>query len=119
MTAHSADQIAHEERRYLQIFFILGILTAMEIGVIYMPVPHLAIAFSLVVMAATKAALVALYYMHLSNEKSTLMWIALTPAILCIFLLFMLMPDLSALTRVFAHRTPVAAEAHGGEHGGH
>jgi caa(3)-type oxidase subunit IV len=119
MTAHSADQIAHEERRYLQIFFILGILTATEIGVIYMPVPHLAIVLSLVVMAATKAALVALYYMHLSNEKTTLMWIALTPAILCVFLLFMLMPDLSALTRPFAHRTPVAPEAHAGEHGGH
>jgi cytochrome c oxidase subunit IV len=119
MTAHSADQIAHEERRYLQIFLVLGVLTAMEIAVIYMPVPHLAIAFSLVVMAATKAALVALYYMHLSNEKPTLMWIALTPAILCIFLLLMLMPDLSALTRLFAHRSVAAPSAQAAEHGGH
>jgi cytochrome c oxidase subunit 4 len=119
MSGHSADAIAREERRYFQIFFLLGILTALEIGVIYMPVPHHAIALALVVMAATKAALVALYYMHLSNEKTTLMWIALTPAILCVFLLLMLMPDLSALTRVFAHREVAPAAAAHVEHGEH
>jgi hypothetical protein len=62
-------------------------------------------------MAATKAALVALYYMHLANEKTTLMWIALTPAILCVFLLFMLTPDLGAITRLLTHASPAAPAA--------
>ena len=111
MANHSAEEIAHEERRYLQIFLILGILTVLEIGVIYLPIPHSVIAACLVIMAATKAALVALYYMHLSNEKRLLTWIALTPMILCVFLLLMLTPDLGALTRLVAHAPVVAAPA--------
>jgi cytochrome c oxidase subunit 4 len=110
MATHSPEELAHEERRYLQIFLILGILTALEIGVIYMPIPHLAIAACLIIMAATKAALVALYYMHLSNERATLTWIALTPAILCVFLVLMLTPDLGAITRLLTKAPPAAAE---------
>lgn len=111
MTTHTPEEIAHEERRYLQIFLILGVLTALEIGVIYTPIPHVAIVTCLVLMAATKAALVALYYMHLANERTMLTWIALTPAILCVFLLFMLTPDLGALTRMLTHAAPTAPHA--------
>ena len=109
MTVHSAVEIAQEERRYLQIFLVLGVLTMFEIAVIYMPIARLAIAVSLVLLASTKASLVALYYMHLANEKTTLMWIALTPAILCVFLLFMLTPDLGAFTRILTHAAVAAA----------
>jgi cytochrome c oxidase subunit 4 len=112
MATHTPEDLAHEERRYLQIFVLLGVLTLFEIGVIYLPIPHIAIAAMLVVMAATKAALVALYYMHLANEKSTLTWIALTPAILCVFLLLMLTPDLGALTRLLTHAPPAAPTEH-------
>jgi len=112
MATHSAEELAHEERRYLQIFLILGILTVLEVGVIYMPIPHFVIATSLIILAATKAALVALYYMHLANEKTLLTWIALTPAILCVFLLFMLTPDLGALTRLITHAVAAAPAGH-------
>ena len=112
MATHTAEEIAHEERRYLQIFLILGILTALEIAVIYMPIPHIAVVGSLILLAATKAALVALYYMHLANEKTLLTWIALTPAILCIFLLFMLTPDLGALTRIITHAVAAPPTGH-------
>jgi cytochrome c oxidase subunit 4 len=112
MATHSPEHLAHEERRYLQIFLLLGILTVLEIGVIYLPIPHLAIVAGLVIMAATKAALVALYYMHLADERPMLTWIALTPAILCVFLLFMLTPDLGALTRLLTHAPAAAPTAH-------
>jgi caa(3)-type oxidase subunit IV len=112
MSTHSPEALAHEERRYLQVFLILGILTVLEIGVIYMPIPHFVIAVCLVIFAATKAAMVALYYMHLSSEKATLTWIALTPAILCVFLLLMLTPDLGALTRLVAHAVVAAPAGH-------
>ena len=115
MTAHSADQLAAEERRYLQVFAWLAILTALEIAVIYMPIPHLAIGLMLCVLAATKAALVALFYMHLAYEKRTLAYIALTPAILCVFLVFMLLPDLGAVTRALTHAVATATAA-GGHH---
>jgi len=107
--AHTPEQLAHEQRRYLQVFFWLALLTAVELGVIYMPIPHLAIGLMLVVLAATKAALVALFYMHLAFEKRTLAYIALTPALLCVLLVFALLPDLGGITRALTHASPVAA----------
>jgi len=106
MAVHTAEQLAHEQRRYLQVFAWLAVLTALEIGIIYAPIPHAAIVGMLILLAGTKAAMVALYYMHLTAEKSTLMYIALTPAILCVWLLFMLMPDLGGITRALTHTTP-------------
>ncbi len=112
MATHSAEQLKQEERRYLQVFAWLAVLTALEIGVIYAPIPHLAIGLMLVILAATKAALVALFYMHLAFEKRTLTYIALTPAVLCVLLLFALLPDLGGITRALTHSAPPAAEAH-------
>ena len=112
MATHSPEALKQEERRYLQVFAWLAALTALEIGVIYLPIPHLAIGVMLVILAATKATLVALFYMHLAVERRTLTWIALTPAILCVFLIFMLLPDLGAVRRVLTHATPRAAQQH-------
>ena len=109
MAVHTPEQLAHEHRRYIQVFAWLAVLTGLELGVIYMPISKLAIGAMLVLLAATKAALVALYYMHLSVEKRTLAYIALTPAILCVFLVFMLLPDLGAITRALVHAPPPAA----------
>jgi cytochrome c oxidase subunit IV len=100
MTVHSPEAIAHEERRYFQVFFWLFVLTVLEVGVTYVPVSKVAIGASLIIMAATKAALVGLFYMHLAQETRTLAWIALTPAIICVFLILMLLPDLGAVTRI-------------------
>ena len=48
----------------------------------------------LIVLAVWKAALVALHFMHLKFEKRTLAMIALSPFVLCVFLILMLMPDI-------------------------
>jgi cytochrome c oxidase subunit IV len=53
--------------------------------------------------------MVGLYYMHLASEKKTLMYIALTPAVLCVFLILMLLPDLGAITRMLLHAVEGAA----------
>jgi cytochrome c oxidase subunit IV len=50
-------------------------------------------------MALTKASLVGLYFMHLRFERPTLGLIALTPLVICVFLVFMLVPDLGAVQR--------------------
>ncbi len=83
----------HHKSNYLGVFLWLVVLTAGEVGVIYMPIPRLAIGILLVGFALSKAALVALYFMHLRFEKPILGLIALTPLILCVFLTLMLLPD--------------------------
>jgi caa(3)-type oxidase subunit IV len=111
MAAHDPAHIAQEKRRYLQIFGWLTVLTALEIGVIYLPLAKLAIGGMLVMLAATKAALVALYFMHLSVERRTLTYIALTPAALCVLLVLMLLPDLGGITRALTQTKPPPAAA--------
>ena len=86
---------AHKEHpKYMRIFWILLALTIAEVAVVYMPLPKIVIALLLIGMACSKALYVALYFMHLKFEKRTLMIIALTPFIICVFLVFMLLPDL-------------------------
>ena len=85
----------HDEPNYMGVFWWLLVLTLLELGVIYMPVHRLGILALLVVLAITKAALVALYFMHLKFERLTLGLIALSPFVLCIFLILMLLPDIN------------------------
>jgi cytochrome c oxidase subunit IV len=84
----------HDEPNYMGVFWWLLVLTLLELGVIYMPVHRLAILALLVVLAITKAALVALYFMHLKFERRTLGLIAISPFLLCLFLILMLLPDI-------------------------
>lgn len=88
-----AGDKAHGHPNYMTIFWWLLGLTIVEVlvpMVVTAQVPKVAL---LVSMAVAKAALVALYFMHLRFEKTLLGVIALTPMIICAFLLFMLMPD--------------------------
>ncbi|MEE9568527.1 MAG: cytochrome C oxidase subunit IV family protein [Candidatus Binatia bacterium] len=86
---------AHTEPNYIGVFWWLLALTILEIAVIYVPMARLIIVILLVGLAVSKAALVAMYFMHLKFERVTLGVIALTPLILCVFLILMLLPDIT------------------------
>ena len=102
----------HEEPNYIGVFWWLLALTIIEIAVIYLPLAKFVIALLLIGCAFTKASLVALYYMHLAFERRTLLVIAVTPLVLCVFLIFMLTPDLGAVLRT-SPKTEAPAAAHG------
>lgn len=97
---------AHKTPNYMAIFWWLLALTIIEIAVIYTPLAKLLIVILLVGLALSKAALVAMYFMHLRFEPRTLGLIALTPLLLCALLVFALLPDHSATP----HRTTVTAD---------
>ena len=90
---------AHPEPNYMGVWVWLLVLTIAEIVVALLALTPLAKGILLVGMALTKAALVALYFMHLRFERVTLGVIALTPLIICVFLVFMLLPDLGAVNK--------------------
>lgn len=102
----------HAEPNYMNIFWALAVLTVVEIGVVYMPATKLLIGFLLVSLAGTKASLVAMYFMHLKFERSTLGIIALTPLLLCVFLIFMLLPDLTAHNKQLTPSVKTAVSEH-------
>lgn len=70
MADTSVEGIKKEMRTYLMVFFSLAVLTVVTVGISYL---HLSIgpAVALGLLVATiKASLVALFFMHLSHEKT-------------------------------------------------
>ena len=82
-----------KEPNYLAVFWWLVGLTIVEVGVVYLPLDKVVINILLVGFALSKVALVALYFMHLRFEPMTLGAIALVPLLLCVLLVFALLPD--------------------------
>ena len=102
-------QNGHKEHpKYMFIFLWLAILTAIEIGV---AIPEYSIIIKgilLIGLACGKAFLVAAYFMHLKLEKRTLAVIVITPFLICVFLVIMLMPDLTSESRHEGIEKPAA-----------
>ncbi len=86
---------SNHQPNYNLVFVALTILTVLEVGVVFVPMSKLIIGILLILMAFTKAALVALYFMHLRYEKFALGVVALSPLIICTLLIFGLLPDLA------------------------
>lgn len=86
---------AHKQPNYIAIFWWLLALTILEVAVIFTPMARMIIAILLVGMALSKACLVAMYFMHLKFERRILGLIAMAPLLLCVLLVFALLPDLS------------------------
>jgi len=78
----------HAHPPYMMIFFALGALTFLELGVAFLG--HLGkttIILILVVMAIWKALLVALYFMHLRFETNRLRILAIAPLPLAVIMI--------------------------------
>ena len=84
---------AHKHPNYMAIFWYLAILTVVEIGVVFLPFGKFTNGVLLCALAVTKAAMVAMYFMHLKFETKTLGWIAVTPLAIATLLVFVLLPD--------------------------
>jgi cytochrome c oxidase subunit 4 len=102
---------AHKQPNYIAIFWWLLALTIIEVAVIFMPLARVLIAILLVGLAMSKAALVAMYFMHLKFERVTLGLIAVTPLLLCVLLVFALMPDLTGTPHQTAGGAAASAPA--------
>ena len=108
MTTHDH---APNVKRYLMVFAALLCLTVITVGVSYLKLPiHLAVALG-VFIATIKASLVALFFMHLSNERALIYWFLGVTAV-CAVILFAIPISHNALieTRIQA----VEGAGHGG-----
>jgi cytochrome c oxidase subunit 4 len=84
----------HSHPNYMGIFWVLLVLTVVEVALTFLGLPKLLLGSLLVILAVWKAALVAMYFMHLKFERRTLAMIAVVPFILCLFFILMLLPDI-------------------------
>ena len=84
----------HTHPNYMGIFWVLLVLTVVEVGLTFLALPKMLLGSLLVILAVWKAALVAMYFMHLKFEPKTLAMIAIVPFVLCLFMILMLLPDI-------------------------
>jgi caa(3)-type oxidase subunit IV len=68
-----------DRKQYWVIFVVLGLLTALEIGVVYLPISWGLMVSALVSLAVVKAATVGLFYMHLDHETMVLKMTVMVP----------------------------------------
>lgn len=80
------EEQEHAHPRYILIWFILLVLTLAEVGYAFLDLPKVVLAVGLVFMAVWKAALVAMYYMHLRYEPRRLWVLAVSPLPLAVIL---------------------------------
>lgn len=76
---------AHQTR-YMLVWGVLFLLTAVEVGVAFLALSKLVIILALIVLAVWKALLVALYYMHLRYEPRRMWVLAASPLPLALIL---------------------------------
>jgi cytochrome c oxidase subunit 4 len=99
----------HKHPNYMAIFWLLAVLTVVEIGVVFLPFGKLINGTLLTGLAVGKAALVAMYFMHLKFETRTLGLIAITPLAIATLLVFIIMPDAFYVDHKTANVKPAAA----------
>lgn len=73
------------KKEYLIIFFVLSLLTGLELLVPGLDTAYYLKATSLTVLAFGKAFLVGYYYMHLKDETKWMRFIALVPMFAVIY----------------------------------
>lgn len=108
MANEHAAHADHAEPNYFAIMVVLTVLTILELMVPPLVSAKLTAGSLLVILAVIKALLVALYFMHLRFERTTLGVIALTPMAICVFLIIMLLPDLTSSTKTYTPVEPTA-----------
>jgi cytochrome c oxidase subunit 4 len=98
----------HKHPNYMAIFWMLAILTVIEIAVVFLPFGKLVNGTLLTGLALGKAALVAMYFMHLKFETRTLGLVALTPLAIATMLVFVILPDAFHVDHKTANLKPAA-----------
>ena len=79
---------------YLMVLVWLTIVTAIEVGAVFLHMPRSVFIGFLLITAFIKALLVALYFMHLKFE-GWLMWaVIITPLVIAPIYLLILFPDI-------------------------
>jgi len=111
---HDSPEAIHAEvRKYMMVFGALAVLTVVTVAVSYL---DLSIGMAVVVamiVASVKGTLVAAYFMHLLDERSTIYWmLALT---VFFFAVLMIVPA-GAVADHLGTSTEVAREGAGEHH---
>jgi cytochrome c oxidase subunit 4 len=89
MDAHAADDIRSHVKTYLMVFGALMALTVLTVGVSYLHLPVAMAILVALVVATIKGSLVAMFFMHLLNERSLIYYVLVLTVVFFVFLMFL------------------------------
>jgi len=87
------DAATHNHPPYMIVWAVLFVLTMGEVFYAFLELPKVWLAVGLIVMALWKAALVALYYMHLRFEPRRMWVLAASPLPLAVILVLVVLQE--------------------------
>ena len=93
MSAHVEEHFAGSNKLFISIWMWLVLLTLVEIGLAYKPMPIHFMLTILLGLSIIKAALIVAYFMHLKFERLSLILTIVPMLVICICLLFVFFPD--------------------------
>ncbi len=89
MGGHTVDEIKKSVRTYMVVFAALAALTVLTVAASYLHLPtSMTIAVALLI-ASVKGSLVALFFMHLIDERKAIYWILGLTVVFFIVLMFL------------------------------
>lgn len=117
MSAHveEHEHFAGSNKLFTSIWVWLVVLTLVEIGLAYRPMPIHFMLTILLGLSIIKAALIVAYFMHLKFERLSLILTIVPMLVVCICLLFVFFPDSfrsSNLRYKYKETPPAAVEPH-------
>src|ERR1700704_1608659 len=93
MSAHVEEHFAGSNKLFSMIWIVLLVLTLIEVGLAYRPMPIHFMLTILMGLSIIKAALIVAYFMHLKFERLSLILTIVPMLVICICLLFVFFPD--------------------------
>jgi cytochrome c oxidase subunit 4 len=88
MDAHASEDISKHVRTYLIVFVALMALTCLTVGVSYLHLATREAIFVALLIATIKGSLVALFFMHLIDERRLIYSVLVLTAVFFIFMMF-------------------------------
>ena len=112
MSEHVEEHFAGSNKLFTSIWFWLVLLTLVEIGLAYKPMPIRFMLTILLGLSIIKAALIVAYFMHLRFERISLIVTIVPALVICICLLLVFFPDSLRSRQLRYQGPPPAAEKH-------
>lgn len=95
MGDHTMEDVKKSVRAYMVVFVALAALTVLTVAASYLHLPtpmHIAVAL---LIAVVKGALVAMFFMHLIDERKAIYWILGLTVVFFVVLMFLPMGSFS------------------------
>ena len=90
MGGHTVEEVRKSVRTYMVVFAALAALTVLTVAVSYLDLGTAAAILVALFIASVKGSLVAMFFMHLIDERKAIYWILILTAIF--FVVLMLLP---------------------------